>query len=167
MHCVVATLNLGTSGIWMRSSSPFMAGSSLLGEQWISMGLSSRSSCSVAVTRRPPRSSSASCPAGDHHRQASELRSRHTRNPAWGRASVAQRPRVFVQRTHTSLPRPRERSMSGFKSAGQAQRFLSAFGPISSHFRPRRHLMSAQRYREGMRHRFTVWAEVLVFNPAA
>ncbi len=50
--------------------------------------------------------------------------------------------------------------MRGFKSPSQAQRFLSAFSPISSHFRPRRHLLSAQRYREEMRQRFTVWAEV-------
>ena len=33
--------------------------------------------------------------------------------------------------------RQRERRTQGFKSAGQAQRFLSAFGPIFQHFRPR------------------------------
>jgi transposase-like protein len=36
--------------------------------------------------------------------------------------------------------RQRERRMPGFKSPGQAQRFLAAYGPIASHFRPRRHL---------------------------
>ena len=36
--------------------------------------------------------------------------------------------------------RVRERVMRRFKSAGHAQRFLSAFGIISSHFRPGRHL---------------------------
>jgi putative transposase len=41
--------------------------------------------------------------------------------------------------------RVRERVMLRFKSAGQAQRFLSAFGIISSHFRPRRHLLTAER----------------------
>src|ERR687890_268676 len=35
--------------------------------------------------------------------------------------------------------RRRERIMKRFKSAGHAQRFLSAYGPIASHFRPRRH----------------------------
>jgi putative transposase len=35
--------------------------------------------------------------------------------------------------------RLRERMMRRFKSAGHAQRFLSAFGPISSHFRVGRH----------------------------
>ena len=63
--------------------------------------------------------------------------------------------------------RQRERTMRGFKSPGQAQRFLSAFSPISSHFRPRRHLLSAQRYREEMRQRFTVWAEVGDLQSAA
>ncbi len=63
--------------------------------------------------------------------------------------------------------RQRERSMRGFKSAGQAQRFLAAFSPISSHFRPRRHLLSAQRYREEMRQRFAVWAEVAGLQSAA
>ena len=36
--------------------------------------------------------------------------------------------------------------MQGFKSAGHAQRFLSAYGPIAQHFRPRRHLLSALEY---------------------
>ena len=39
--------------------------------------------------------------------------------------------------------RQRERRMQGFKSPGHAQRFLSAYGPIAQHFRPRRHLLSA------------------------
>ena len=38
--------------------------------------------------------------------------------------------------------RQRERRMQGFKSAGHAQRFLSAYGPIAQHFRPMRHLLS-------------------------
>ena len=43
--------------------------------------------------------------------------------------------------------RMRERVMRRFKSAGHAQRFLSAFGIISSHFRVGRHLYSASIYR--------------------
>jgi putative transposase len=39
--------------------------------------------------------------------------------------------------------RQRERRMQGLKSARHAQRFLSAYGPIAHHFRPRRHLLSA------------------------
>jgi putative transposase len=49
--------------------------------------------------------------------------------------------------------RQRERRMQGFKSAGHAQRFLSAYGPIAQHFRPRRHLLSALAYREEMKNR--------------
>jgi putative transposase len=56
--------------------------------------------------------------------------------------------------------RPRERRMQQFKSPGQAQRFLAAYGPIAQHFRPRRHLLSAQAYRQEMVQRFQIWQEV-------
>src|SRR5919197_1348720 len=56
--------------------------------------------------------------------------------------------------------RQRERRMQGFKSAGHAQRFLSAYGPITQHFRPRRHLLSASDYRQEMRQRFESWADI-------
>ncbi|MFI5775198.1 IS6 family transposase [Streptomyces sp. NPDC051658] len=55
--------------------------------------------------------------------------------------------------------RQRERAMKGFRSAGGAQRFLSAFSGISPHFRPRRHLMTAPDYRTEMQHRFTTWEQ--------
>jgi len=51
-------------------------------------------------------------------------------------------------------PRLRERVMRQFKSGGHAQRFLSAFGIITSHFRPGRHLCTAGVYRQMMKHRF-------------
>ncbi len=44
--------------------------------------------------------------------------------------------------------------MRRFKSPGQAQRFLSAFGPIRDHFHPKQHQLSAKRYREQLRQRF-------------
>ena len=56
--------------------------------------------------------------------------------------------------------RQRERRMQRFKSPGHAQRFLSAYGPIASHFRPRRHLLPAPVYRQEMRQRFEVWQEI-------
>jgi putative transposase len=56
--------------------------------------------------------------------------------------------------------RQRERPMQGFTSPGHAQRFLSAYGPIAQHFRPRRHLWSASAYRQEMRQRFQSWAEI-------
>ncbi|MCX4869706.1 IS6 family transposase [Streptomyces sp. NBC_00825] len=43
--------------------------------------------------------------------------------------------------------RQRERAMKGFRSIGGAQRFLSAFTGISTHFRPDRHHMTAGRHR--------------------
>ncbi len=55
--------------------------------------------------------------------------------------------------------RRRERQMQRFKSAGQAQRFLSAQGPIYGHFRPRRHRMAASAYREACAGAFRVWQE--------
>jgi putative transposase len=56
--------------------------------------------------------------------------------------------------------RQRERRMQQFKSAGHAQRFLAAYDPIASHFRPRRHRFSARAYREEMRLRFQTWEEI-------
>jgi putative transposase len=56
--------------------------------------------------------------------------------------------------------RQRERRRQGVKSAGHAQRFLSAYGPITPHCRPRRHLLSVSDYRQEMRQRFESWAAI-------
>ena len=62
---------------------------------------------------------------------------------------------------HSHRPtRQRESRMQGFQSAGHAQRFLSASGPIAQHFRPRRHLLSATESRAEMQNRFASWAEI-------
>jgi putative transposase len=50
--------------------------------------------------------------------------------------------------------------MQRSKSPGHAQRFLAAYGPITSHFRPRRHLRPTPVDRQEMRHRFQAWQEV-------
>ena len=50
--------------------------------------------------------------------------------------------------------------MKGFRTAGGAQRFLSAFSGISPHFRPRRHLMTAHDYRAEMTVRFAIWDHI-------
>jgi putative transposase len=63
--------------------------------------------------------------------------------------------------------RVRERTMKRFHSAGQAQRFCSAHGTISSHFRPGRHLMSGSEWRHEMSQRFTTWNEVTGVAAAA
>jgi putative transposase len=63
--------------------------------------------------------------------------------------------------------RQRERRMHGFKSAGHAHRFLSAYGLIAQHFRPRRHLLSASAYCVEMGKRFASWAEITGTERAA
>jgi putative transposase len=64
-----------------------------------------------------------------------------------------------AENSHQST-RLREKKMRRFTSAKQAQRFLSAFGPISGHFQPRRHRMSARDYRAILQSRFRIWNEV-------
>ncbi len=56
--------------------------------------------------------------------------------------------------------RERERRMRRFKSPGHAQRFLAAYGPIASHFRPRRHRLTAEAYRATRTQRFATWRAV-------
>ena len=56
--------------------------------------------------------------------------------------------------------RRRERVLQRFKSPEHAQRFLAPFGPISDHFRPRRHLLPALEYHQLLQTRFTSWREV-------
>jgi putative transposase len=56
--------------------------------------------------------------------------------------------------------RQRERRMQCFKSPGHAQRFLSAYGPISQHFRSCRYQFSAPAYRQEMQKRFQSWQEI-------
>ncbi len=61
--------------------------------------------------------------------------------------------------------RERERRMRRFKSPGHVQRFLAAYGPIASHFRPRRHSLSASVYRQTRDQRFATW-RVVTGTPA-
>jgi putative transposase len=63
--------------------------------------------------------------------------------------------------------RQREWRMQGFKSPGQAQRFLSAYGPIAQHFRPRRHRFSAPAYRQELGKRFQSWQDITTLGLAA
>ena len=63
--------------------------------------------------------------------------------------------------------RQRERRMQRCKSSGHAQQFLSAYGPISQHFRPRRHRFFASAFRQELRTRFQVWQEITTPDLAA
>src|SRR5918998_350002 len=56
--------------------------------------------------------------------------------------------------------RRRERQMKRFKSAGQAQRFLSAHDQINNLFHLRRDHISASEYRAARTQAFQTWAEV-------
>ena len=63
--------------------------------------------------------------------------------------------------------RQQERAMRYFRSPGGAQRFLSAFSGISPHFRPRRHLLSAEDYRREMDTRLATWDEIVALPTTA
>jgi putative transposase len=77
-------------------------------------------------------------------------------------------PRVLItDKLKSYAAAKRERRMQRFKSPGHAQRFLSAYGSITQHFRPRRHLLSALEYRQEIRKRFESWAEVTGTERAA
>ena len=56
--------------------------------------------------------------------------------------------------------RQRERQMRRFKSHGQAQRFLSAHGPINNLFRVGRHLLKAAHYWLFRYRAFATWSQV-------
>jgi putative transposase len=56
--------------------------------------------------------------------------------------------------------RRRERIMKRFKSARQAQRFLSIHDPISNLFHLRRHRLTATSYRRARRAAFETWADI-------
>ena len=63
--------------------------------------------------------------------------------------------------------RRRERQMQRFKSASQAQRFLSAHAMIYGHFRPRCHLMAAADYRRVRAKAFRTWQQETCVHRAA
>jgi hypothetical protein len=74
----------------------------------------------------------------------------------------------FAEFNNSHQPtRQRERCMQGFKSPGHAQRFLSTYGPIAQHFRPRRHRLAAPAYRLEMRNRWQIWQEITTADVAA
>jgi putative transposase len=63
--------------------------------------------------------------------------------------------------------RLREKKMRRFKSAKQAQRFLSAFEPISRYFQLQRHLLTAREYRAILQDKFLTWNEVTAMKMVA
>jgi putative transposase len=75
------------------------------------------------------------------------------------RVRAAARLNNRIEQSHQAT-RQRERRMQRFKSIAQAQRFLTAFSSICNHFRPRRHLLTALRYRTVMQERFQTWRQI-------
>ena len=63
--------------------------------------------------------------------------------------------------------RKRERVLQRFKSPEHAQRFLEPFSAVQNHFRPRRHLLAADAYRQIRTERFQQWREAARLSPAA
>jgi putative transposase len=63
--------------------------------------------------------------------------------------------------------RRRERVLQRCKSPAHAQQFLSPFGPIADHFRPRRPLLPADEYHALLQTRFATWREVAGLSAAA
>jgi len=84
--------------------------------------------------------------------------------------SVEHRPRRYLNNRAENSHQPtrqREWYMQRFKSPGHAQQFLSAYGPIVQHFRPRRHRLYAPTYRSEMQQRFQSWREISSLTLAA
>ena len=63
--------------------------------------------------------------------------------------------------------RQQERQMRRFKSPRQAQRFLSAHGPINNLFYLRRHRIPAAQYRAARGEAFDTWSQVTCVQKAA
>ncbi len=72
-----------------------------------------------------------------------------------------QRKRLNNRAEHSHQPtRQRERTMRRFTSAGHAQRFLLAFGPLRDHLCPCRHRLKADMYRQERAQRLLIWNEI-------
>jgi len=81
------------------------------------------------------------------------------------------------QRRHTGLNtraenshrpvRKREWVRQRFTSPVHVQRVLEPLGAVQNHYRPRRHLLSADQYRQSRTERFGQWREAAWRAPAA
>ena len=122
-------------------------------------------------------------PAGECDRQAQELlRGKARDHPSAGFPSAAppeplpaspgvehQQSRYLNNRAEVSHQptRRRKRQMQRFKSARDAQRFLSAYSRIHNHFQLRRHRLTANQHRAARDHAFRTWREVAGVASAA
>lgn len=174
MNDAVAVLAVVRSGIWMRSFSPFVAKATPSGERWISMGM-----CLIC---------------GSQSRRNKQAAKRFFDQLLKGLQDV---PRVIIpdklksygaakreilpgveHRQHKGLhnraenahqpTRLREKNMRRFKSAKQAQRFLSADRAALGTFPTAKTRISrAGEDRAIFQTRFPIWNEVTATNTAA
>ena len=83
-----------------------------------------------------------------------------------GIAHVIGKPVILLSQTPEDVPfdvsqtRRRERQMKRFRSAGQAQRFLSAHDQINNLFHLRRDHVTAAEHRASRTQSFRIWAEI-------
>jgi putative transposase len=78
------------------------------------------------------------------------------------RRNTAAAKRFFTRLLHGLRYKPQR-----FKSAEGAQRFLSAHAMIYGHFRPRRHLMTADQHRQTRDNAFRIWRQETCAQMAA
>ena len=64
-----------------------------------------------------------------------------------------------VENSHIII-REREKKFKRFKSSEQAQTFLDCFEFIRGYLKPKQHLMSSSAYRNSVKYRLRVWAEI-------
>ena len=76
----------------------------------------------------------------------------------WARRDQGGRQNNRAENSHQPTRR-RERQMQRFKSAEQAQYFLSAHAFIHGHFHPRRHLLARNSYRAIRAETFNIWQQ--------
>jgi DDE domain len=165
INSVASARDLATNGTWMRSFSRSRANGTTCGGLSIRRAICSTFWCKAAGTSKllkgltyVPRvtitdklksygAAKREILPGVEHRQHRYLNNR-------------------AENSHQPT-RQREQRMQRFKSSGHAQPFLSAYGPIAQHFRPRRHLLSAPASRQEMAQRFQVWGEITGTEMAA
>jgi putative transposase len=103
------------------------------------------------------------CSMGHHHGSAEKLWSRQASARA-GRGTVAA---PLSQESRRERPSADASARTTDAGVQVAQRFLTAYGPIAQHFRPRRHHLRAPEYRQELGKRFHTWQEITSLPTAA
>ena len=154
-----------TSGIWTKSSSTSMASGTICGAPSIRTVSSSTFSFSPGARLAAVRFFRKLLRATGHRRPRVIVTDKLRSYAAAKRVvmpGVAHRQHRYLNNRAENSHQPtreRERRMRRFKSAEHAQSFIEVHGIIASHFRPRRHLLSAADYRVLRSKRSRMWNE--------